>query len=93
MCQCESDGSLAFTINQLIGPVHLIANVVGNHRIERCLGIRQFIVGTVGASLREQWGAVELEQLLLHHATHHVGDIHLVGAFAEFAVEAVTIQQ
>ncbi len=37
--------------------------------------------------------AVELEQVLLHHAAHQVGHVDLVHAVAELALEAVAVEQ
>ena len=36
---------------------------------------------------------IELEQLLFHHPAHEVGDVDLVDAVAETALESIAIEQ
>ena len=47
----------------------------------------------IGDAFGKQGPAVELEQALLHHAPHQVGDVDLVDAVAEAAFEAVAVEQ
>src|SRR5690625_687301 len=90
--QSETDRAAALTI-QVVGTIHLIANIIGDSRIKRRFKIRELIIGSVGMTLRKERCAIELKQLFFDHATHHVGDVDLMCAFAESAIEAIAIQQ
>ena len=48
--QRKADGTPPFAV-EIVGPIHLVADVVGDRRIERGLGVGQFVVGAVGAPL------------------------------------------
>jgi hypothetical protein len=41
----------------------------------------------------KEWGAVEPDQFLFHHATHQIGGVDLVYSIAELAVETVRVEQ
>ena len=88
----EADGVLALAV-QIVRAVHLVADIVGDSRVKGVFQSREGVVDGVGAALGEQRGTVELEEVFLDHASHHVGHVHLVGTFAELAVEAVGVQQ
>ena len=55
--------------------------------------IGQLVGNGIGDAFGEQGPAVELEQVLLHHAPHQVGDVDLVDAVAEAALKAVAVEQ
>ena len=79
--------------SKALGPVHLLAHVIGHLGIEHGLGGRQFVIDGVGPALREQRLPVEGEQLLLGEPAHQVRDVGLMHAVAEAALEAVGIEQ
>ena len=90
----EGKANSAFTLTvKIVRTVHFVADVVGHFGIKLGFGIGQLIVGGIGPAFWEERSTIELQQLFLDHTTHHVGDIDLMCAFSEFAVEAVTIQQ
>ena len=70
-----------------------VLHVVGDGLVERGFDVGELVVDRVGPALGEERRAVELDQLLLHHAAHEVGGIDLVDAVAELAVEAVGVEQ
>ena len=70
-----------------------VLHVLRDGLVERGLDVGELVVDGVGPALREERRAVELDQLLLHHAAHEVGGIDLVNAVAELAVEAVGVEQ
>ena len=51
--QGETDGALAAFVFQGIGPVELLADVVGDLLVEVGLGVRKRVVDRVGDALRE----------------------------------------
>ena len=88
----EADGAFARAV-ELVGLAHFRLHVVGDGLVERGLDVGELVVDRVGPALGKERRAVELDQLLLHHAAHEVGGIHLVDAVAELAVEAVGVEQ
>ena len=72
---------------------HFLLHVGSDRLIKRRLDAGEFVIGRVGATLGEQWRAVEFEQFLLHHAAHKIRGINLVSTVAKLAVEAVGIEQ
>ena len=92
LCQRETHRALALAV-QPVGAVHLVAHVVGDVVVQQHFRVGQRVIDRVRETWREQGPAVEAQQFLLDHAAHHVGDVDLVGAFAELAVEAVAVQQ
>ena len=56
----------ALVVLQRLGPVELLADVVGHFRIEASLGVGERIGNGVGDPLGEQGPSVELEQLPLN---------------------------
>ena len=76
-----------------VGLAHFRLHVVRDGLVERGLDVGELVVDRVGPALGEERRAVELDQLLLHHAAHEVGGIDLVDAIAELAVEAVGVEQ
>ena len=89
----EADGAGAFVVFERAGAVELFADVLGDGGVELIFFGRQFVGDSVGHALGEKGRAVELEQLLLYHAAHEVGDIDVVHAVAELSFEAVAVQQ
>ena len=84
--------ALAFRLEP-VGAVHLLADVLGDPLVQQRLVVGQRVRGRVGAALGEQRPAVEVEQLLLHHAAHQVRRIDHVRGVARFALEAVGVEQ
>ena len=70
-----------------------VCTYCGDGFVKRGLDVGELVVDGVGLALGKERRAVELDQLLLHHAAHEVGGIHLVDAVAELAVEAVGVEQ
>ena len=70
--QREADRAFAAFVLQGLGPVEFLADVIGDLLVEVGFGIGQVIVHRVGDPLGEQWGAVELEEILLDQPPHHV---------------------
>jgi hypothetical protein len=68
---------------QLLGAAPLLAHVVGDFLVEPRLGVRELVGHREGDPLGEERPAVELEQVLPHHAAHEIGDLDLVHAVAE----------
>ena len=91
--ESEADGARPPVFVERLGPVELAPHVLGDRPVEAGLGLGELVGDRVGDALREQGPAVELEQVLLHHAPHQVGDVRLVGAVAEAALEAVAVEQ
>ena len=71
----EADGAGPLVVLQRLGAVELLAHVFGDRLVEVGLGIRELVGDGVGDPLREERRAVELEQVLLDHAAHQVGDV------------------
>ena len=88
----KADRAFALAI-KLVGLAHFRFHVLRDRFVERGFEVGELVVDCVGASLREKWRAVELDQLLLHHAANEVGAIHLVNAVAELPVEAVGVEE
>ena len=91
--QGEADGAGALVVFQGLGAVELLAHILGDRLVERGLGVRELVGHRVGDALGEEGRAVELEQALLDHAAHEIGDVGGMDAIAEAALEAVAIQQ
>jgi len=56
-------------------------------------GLRELIWHGISDPLREEWRAVELEQVLLHHSAHQVRDIRDVDPVTETAFETIAIEE
>ena len=91
--QRETDGAGPLVVVQGFGAVELLSHIVRDGFVETRLGGREPVRHRVGDALREQRAAVEPQQVLLDHAAHQVGHIHLVDAVAEAALETIAIQQ
>ena len=89
----EADGARALVVLERLGPVELLAHVLGDVLVEPRLRVRELVRHGVGDALGEQRRAVELEQVLLDHPAHQVRDVRDVDAVAEAALEAVAIEQ
>ena len=89
----EADGARAPVVLEGLGAVELAAHVLGDRLVQAGLGLGELVRHRVGDALGEQGFAVELEQVLLHHAPHQVRDIDLARALAEAALEAVAVEQ
>ena len=89
----EADGSLPAFVFKGLGPVEFLADVVGDFLVEFGFSVRKGVVDRVGRPLREERRAVELEQLFLDQAAHHVAGVGNVNAVAELALEAVAVEQ
>ncbi len=88
----KADRAFALAV-ELVGLAHFRLHIIRYRFVERGFEVGEFVIDRVGAALREERCAVELDQLLLHHAAHEVGAIHLVDAVAKLAVEAVGVEQ
>jgi hypothetical protein len=82
-----------FVIAGPVGPIHLFADIGGHRLIEISLGRRERITRRVGAALGEQRRAIKSIEFLFGEATHHVGYVRLVNAFAEPPFETITVEQ
>ena len=91
--QREADGAGALVVLERLGTVELLAHIVGDRLVEVGLGLRELVRHGVGDALREQRRAVELEQALLDHPAHEVGDIGDMDAVAKATLEAVAVEQ
>ena len=89
----KADRSRALVVLQRLRAVELLTHVLGDFLVEARLGVGELVGNRVGDALGEERPAVELEQVLLHHAAHQVGDLDLVRAIAKFALEAVAVEQ
>ena len=89
----EADGSFPAFVFKGLGPVEFLADVVGHFLVEFGFPVGKGIVDRVGPALREQWRAVELEELFLDQPAHHVASVGNVDAVAELALEAVAVEQ
>ena len=77
--QRKADGCLAVVV-QVLCPVELLLHIAGDLRIKLPFGRGKVIVDGISTPLREQWCAVEFEQLLFHKPPHYVRNIDaLVG--------------
>ena len=91
--QGEADVGPPLAVLAEFGAVHLLAHVCGDGGVKRRLVRREAVARGVGAPLGEQRRAVEAVQLLLGQPPHHVGDVGLVDALAEPALETVGVEQ
>jgi hypothetical protein len=78
---------------QRLGPVELLAHVIGDLTIQPRFGVGQLVGDRVGDPLGEQRLAVEPQQLLLDQPAHQVRGVGLVDPVAELALEAVAVEQ
>ena len=77
--QRKANGCLAIVV-QVLCPVELLLHIAGDLGIKLPLGRGEVIVDGISTPLREQWCAVEFEQLLFHKPPHHVRNVDaLVG--------------
>ena len=77
--QRKANGCLAIVV-QVLCPVELLLHIAGDLGIKLPLGRGEVIVDGISTPLREQWCAVEFEQLLFHKPSHHVRNVDaLVG--------------
>ena len=83
----------AAVVLQFLGAVELLAHVVGHLGVEARFQVGQLVGHGIGAPFGEERRAVELEQLLLDHTPHHVGDVDGMHTVAEAAFEAVGVEQ
>ena len=89
----EPDRARSLVVGKRLGAIELLAHVVGDFLVELRLGVGKLVRHGIGDALREKRRAVELEQVLLHHPAHQVGNIHLVDAVAKAALETVAVEQ
>jgi hypothetical protein len=76
-----------------LGAVELLADVLGDVPVEAGLRVREFVGDRVSDALWEERAAVELEQVLLDHPPHQVGDLDLVDAVAKPPLEPVRVEE
>ena len=91
--QGEANGAGTFVVAERLGAVELLTDIVGDFTVEACFGFRQPVRHGMSDAFWEQWTAIELQQVLLDHATHQVGDFYLVDTVAEAALESVSVEQ
>jgi hypothetical protein len=91
--QRETDIVAPCQIRAAVGPVHLLAHIGGDRLVEIRFERREIVTCRVGTTLREKRRAVGPVKLLLGQPAHHVGDIGLVNAFAEPALEPVGVEE
>ena len=89
----EAHGAGPLVVVQGFGAVELAAHVIRDLLVQAGLRLREPVRHAVGDALGKQRPAVELQQALLHHAAHQVGDVHPVHAVPEAALEAVAVEQ
>ena len=90
--QRESDRAGSLVVVERLGSIELLAYVVGDFLVETSLGFREPVRHRMGDALRKQRSTVELEQVLLDHTAHQVGDLGLVDTVAESALETVGVE-
>ena len=90
--QREADGR-SLPALQPVGAIELPPDVVGDRVVQRRLGRRELVGDRVRPSHREERGAVELEELLLHHPPHQVGGVGAVDRGPEATFEPVPVEQ
>jgi len=78
---------------QSLGPIELFADVVGHFLVEVRFAVGQPVRHRIRDALGEERRAVELEQVLLDHAPHQVGDICRVHTVPEPSLEAVAVEE
>ena len=83
----------AFVVPQGLGAVELATHIAGYFVIKVRFRAGELVRHGVGDAFREQRRAVELQQVLLHHAPHQVAHVHGVNAVAESTLETVAVQQ
>ena len=77
--QRKANGCLTIVV-QVLCPVELLLHIAGDLGIKLPFGRGEVIVDGISSPLREQWCAVEFEQLLFHKPPHYVRNIDaLVG--------------
>ncbi len=90
--QREPDGRPLFA-SQGVRAIELLLHILSNRVVQRGLGLRESVGDGVGPAHREERCAVELQQLLLDHASHQVGGVGTVNAGTETALEPVAVEQ
>ena len=91
--QREADGAGTPVVLERLRAVELLAHVVGDGRVQAGLRVREQVRDGVRDALRKKRLAVELEQVLLHHAPHEVGDVGDMHAVAKTPLEAVAVDE
>ena len=91
--QGEADRAGALVVLEGVGTIELLAHVLGDLSVEVRLGIGELVGHRVGDALGKEGPTVELEEVLLDHSAHQVGDLDLVHAVAEAPLEAVTVEE
>ena len=91
--QREADGAGAPVVLERLRTVELLAHVVGDVRVQTGLRVREPVRDGVRDALREQRRGVELEQVLLHHAPHQVGDLRDMNPVAKAPLESVAVDE
>ncbi len=85
----EAHSAPTAAVFESVGAIHLLAHIAGHGFIEGRFHLGELVVHRRREARREERRTVKLHKLFLHHAAHEVGDIHLVRALAELAVETV----
>ena len=93
MVSAKPDRTSPFGVGERVRPVELLADVVGDRRVQAGFVIGEPVGDGVGDPLRKQGPAVELQQPLLDRAPHQVRDLGGVNAVAEAPLEAVPVEQ
>ena len=91
--QCEAHGAGAPVVLERLRTVELLAHVVGDGFVQTGLRLREPVRDRVRNTLRKQRLAVELEQLLLHHAPHQVGDLGHMNSVAKAPFEPIAVDE
>ena len=89
----EADRAGALLVVERFGAIELLADVLRDFLVEARLRVREPVRDSVGEALGEQRRTVELQQLLLHHAPHEIGDVGGVHAIAEAPFEAIAVEK
>ncbi len=90
--QRKTDRPGALVVLQGLCPIELLAHVGRDFAVELLFGRRQLVSDRMGDALREEWRTVELDQALLDHPPHEIGDVDLVNTVTEAPFEAVTVE-
>ena len=89
----ETHVVLPLAVARAVGSVHLLPDIGGNSLVQVGLGRREFVACRVSPALGKKGRTVEMIQLLLRQAAHHVRHVSLMDTLTEAALEPIGVEQ
>ena len=91
--QGKTDRAGSPVILKRLGPVELLAHILGHLRVQARLVIGKLVGHGIGDALGKKRGRVKLEQVFFHHAAHQVGHIGRMHAVTKATLETVAVEE